>query len=146
MAKKKEKIEQVEQVEETVEEIVKPYTFRRLNATDLLQMSQVIKKIGIDNFANVFVKAYGNFKAENEEQEALQMGMLIFDVLQLFIAKYEDCHKELFNLMAKTSNLSLEELQQLDFDVYLGMLTDFVKKEEFATFSRAVLKSLGMAN
>lgn len=143
-----EKVVEKEIVEEKVEETVekKPYEFRKLNATDLFAMMKLVKKIGINSFSQILTnKALpllsGERKAESE-QDYIDTGALLFDIGQLLIEKIDDCENEIFNILERTSNLSLEELHHLDMDVFVTMIFDFVKKEEFITFSRAVLKSI----
>ena len=128
----------------------KDYEFRRLNATDLFAMMKLIKKIGISSFTDLIspeaVKALTTGKkGETTDDEALAVGTMMFGAVELIIDRLADCEDEVFNLLSRTSNLSLKEVKALDMDVFVKMIFDFVKKEESMSFFNAVIASLKSA-
>lgn len=156
----------IENQENNVEE--KQYQFRKLKATDIGTMTKLIKKIGISKIKDCFKSEeigtlMSNFQKEESETEEseteekeietsdnsliIKAGIeAVTQLVQIVIDSYSDCEPELHKLLSDTSNLSLEEVQDLDFEVFIDMLLDFFRKGEFMGFLKRVLKLLGMAD
>jgi len=127
-------IENIEPV--TVE---KPYTFRPLNATDMMPMFRIIGKIGIDEFSNCFnsdaVQSILKNKGKDTAKITDVVGLKIFlDAANVIINHIPDCEEEIFQLLASVSGLSVKEVKAFDFVTFTRMIIDFVKKEEFKDF------------
>lgn len=139
-AKKKEK-EEITEIEVNTE---KPYEFRRLNATDLFAMVRFIKKFGVNSFSQAFNNYLKSKKADEEAQtedeKALAKGAIAFDIIQIVFERIDECEDEVFKLLERTSNLSLDELHKLEPSVFMEMIVDFIHKEEFADFFMAAAK------
>lgn len=117
------------------------YTFRKLKSTDLFLMIKLVKKLGLENIAEAID---GNaLKAllaagEKTEQDYYVAGKTVIDIVQVIIGRLEYCQKEIYDLLEATSNLSREELENLDIDVFIAMIVEFTRKEEFKQlFTRA---------
>lgn len=138
-------VKETEAVE--VIEAEKPYTFRKLNSTDFFAMVRLIKKIGVHNFK----KIAEDFTAPDgdEQDEIMFYGVginIIFDIADVVFDRVAECEDELYNLLERVSNLSIEEIKNLDMDVFASMIIDFIKKDDFLAFIQAVLKSLNLEN
>ncbi len=140
----------VENIEKT-----KKYTFRKLKACDIGLMTSLIKKIGINKLSNLLksddVKSAISGIQNNKETEDNSIMMLIgatviTELMQIITEGYENYESELHKLLSNTSDLSLEEVQNLDFDDFFEMLFDFFKKEEFMGFLKRVLKLLNITD
>lgn len=130
--------------------MTKEYEFRKLNATDLFVLMKLIKKIGVSSFTDVIspeaMQAFTKGeKGKTTDDEALAVGTMMFGIAELIVEKLADCEDEVFNLLSRTSNLSKAEVKNLDIDVFVKMVFDFVKKEEFMSFFDAVIASLKSA-
>lgn len=129
--------------ENTTMEVVKPYTFRKLCAKDVPLMIKILAKIKLNRFTdllqneNVVKMLSGN----NEENALVSGGTIILDAAQILFEGLGDC-EEIFEMLANISNLSKDEVEALDIDVLMGMIVDFIKKEEFLGFFKAVSKSI----
>ena len=126
-------------------EVVKPYTFKALDATDLFAMLRVVKKIGVENVKKLLrdedvTSGLLTGKAKLTDELYAMVGMIAFDAVGLLIDRLSDCEHELYELLDKTSNLTAQEIKSLDMVTFTEMLFDFVKKEEFVGFLQAVLK------
>ena len=152
--------ETVEAVEEVVGEVVqKPYTFRRLNSTDVFPMFKIISLIGVNEFTSCFEKdAIKNLvnsliksmtKKDVEEQDKEKesesikniVGItLTMDIVNIVLSNLPKCESYIYQLLAQTSDLSEDEIKKLDFAVFFEMVIDFVKKEEFKDFIKVVSK------
>jgi len=155
MIEMNEKINEIEETEEIKE--VKPYKFRRLCAEDIFPMFTIISKIGIKEFKKVFgdnddfKKLIGNtFKknvenanaeTDNAETDIIESGLSIaFDVAGVVTENLPKCENEIFKLLAQTSNLNEKAIRKMDFASFFMMIVDFIKKEEFKDFIKAVSK------
>ncbi len=132
----------------------KAYTFRKLNSTDVFLMISIINKIGVaelkglldkDSISNL-VKAFTSTEKEEEKNTAdviTQVGIsLAFDVATIVLKNLPRCETEIFEMLSNVSDLSVEEIKNLDMDVFFGMIIDFCKKDEFKDFLKVVSKFL----
>ena len=133
-----------EMVAQIVEQAkIKPYTFRKLKAGDIPYATNLLKKLGLNRFINAFKsEAVVNvLKGNGENLDLLAGGAVFLEIAQIILEGAGDC-EELYKLLSVTSNLSVEEVKNLDLDVFFEMVVDFVKKEEFMVFFKAVSKYL----
>ena len=134
-------------------EVKKPYEFRALSANDVFPMFTILNKIGIREFKNIFANvddlkkmiAYAT-KPEDENtpkdvNDILGAGLsLAFDVAGVILNNLPRCENEIFKLLAQTSNLDEKDIRKIDFTMFFEMIIDFIKKEEFKDFIKAVSK------
>ncbi len=125
----------------------KPYEFRKLNATDFFAMVRLIKKIGVHNFKKIAEDFTAPEGDEQDETMLYGVGInIIFDIADVVFDRVAECEDELYTLIERVSNLSIEEIKNLDMDVFASMVIDFIKKDDFMAFIQAVLKSLNWEN
>lgn len=134
--------------QEVVKEIVelakvKPYTFRKLKAGDIPYATNLLKKIGLNKFMNVFQSeaVLNVLNGKKENLDLIAGGAVFLEIAQIILEGAGDC-EELYKLLSVTSNLEVKEVKDLDLDVFFEMVVDFVKKEEFVVFFKAVSKYL----
>ena len=125
----------------------KVYEFRRLQATDVFTMSKILSKIGLNKFSGCFksedIQKLVN-DTQGEDNRAIVVGTEIFlGVLQVVLESLDKCEADIYKLLADTSNLTIEEIKTLDCVIFVDMLTDFFKKEEFLDFFKAASKFAG---
>ena len=134
------------------------YEVRELCAKDIPLMTNVIKAIGINEIKTIFnedtiktaISTYmGKNNAGGEENNtgdkgsalaAMGMSLLpsVFDVAEIILNNLERCQTALNKLLARTSNLSVEKVENLSLVEYSTMIFDFLKKEEFPDFFKVV--------
>lgn len=160
------KIAQVPWHEETTKqepEIMRemPYTMRRLNAGDLVLMTQIVSKIGIKelipciNSPSVLkvVQALGlskpteadaNAEADVKKEvddEIYLVGITVaIQMAEIILKNMAECKRELFTLLANVTGTSYQEIEEMDAEIFMYLLTDFVRKEEFKSFCKAALR------
>lgn len=139
----------IETTATVVEEITteKPYKFRRLAAEDVFPMFKIINKIGIkeiktfiegDGFKDVLKGFSGD---ASNEKEVEKLGLSIFiEIADLLLRNLPKCEEDMFKLLSSTSNLTVEQVRQLDLATFAEMIIEFVKKEEFGDFIKVVSK------
>ena len=127
----------------------KPYEFRALCANDVFPMFTILNKIGIREFKNIFANvddlkkmiAYSTKSEDRDLNDILGAGLsLACDVAGVILNNLPKCENEIFKLLAQTSNLDEKGIRALDFATFFDMIIDFVKKEEFKDFIKAVSK------
>lgn len=127
--------------------VEKVYTFRKLEATDVFPMFKILGKIGINEFADSFGKESVQkmlVSVTNEDgmkNFTTTMGIAVtLEVVNVILGNLPKCEQEIFQMLASTSNLKVEQVKKLDFATFTEMVIDFVKKEEFKDFIKVVSK------
>ena len=147
ITKNEEIMEQAAPVE-AVEE-VKPYTFRRLSSTDVFLMFRIISKIGVNEFTTCFGKqsVINTIKSMTDEEKKSDDGAMIatvsvmLEAANVILGNIGKCEREIYQMLANTSNLTIEEITADGNGVlFLEMVVDFLKKEEFGDFFKVVSK------
>ena len=131
-----------------VEERIKPYTFRKLNSTDLFPMIKLISKIGIDELTDVFegdtIKGIVESVTKKEEtskgQEIIVGVGVALKLVNKIIEHIPSCETEIYTLLSRVSGMEVEDIKLLDLDVFMEMLLDFVMKDEFKDFFKVASK------
>lgn len=62
------------------------------------------------------------------------------EAANIVITNIPKCETDIYNLLSQTSNLSVEEVKNLDMVTFFEMIVDFVKKDEFKDFMKVVSK------
>ena len=128
-----------------MEEETKPYTFRKLSAEDMFLMFRILGKIGFKELKSSFEgdtlqKITSASEIEDTEKKIVAIGVAIgLDAVDLLLNNIPKCENEVFQLLAQTSNIKEKEIRA-DAVLFTEMLVDFVKKEEFPAFFKAVSK------
>ena len=126
-------------------ERIKPYTFRKLSTADIFPTLKLINKLGLkqmksDEGIKRIVAQLTNATARGKiDPSALGLDMFL-EITCLIVDNLPKCEVELYDLLSSTSGMSVEEIKALDMSVFFEMITDFIKKEEFADFFKAVSK------
>lgn len=133
-------------------ETTKPYTFRMLGAPDVFLMFKIIKAIGINEFMaclqgdslksmlNMFMESNGN---EGDQDDVLMFGALagVLEIANVIIGNLPKCEREIYQLLAQTSNLTEDEIKaEGNAVMFVEMVIDFIKKPEFKDFIKVVSK------
>lgn len=139
---------------ETVETEEKQYQLRALCAKDIFPMSKIINKIGIKEFSKAFQsediqKLIQSFQKDaeetaeknTEEDAAILVGVSVaFELVTIILEKLPGCEEDIYGLLASLSGLTKAEVRDLPLDVFMELIVEVVRKEEFANFIKVVLK------
>lgn len=147
------KVTEVNPVEEAVESAVAAqpeplYTFRKLGAPDIFLITRIISKIGInemkacfesDGIKNMILGMFAKEQEEGNESSIISVGVSVtLELANTILANLPKCESEIYQLLAQTSNLTVDEIKAPGNAVmFFEMLIDFIKKEEFKDFFRA---------
>lgn len=121
----------------------KVYTFRKLNSTDMFPMFKIMSKIGITEFAKCFekdtVKELVAGVGDPKKDVSTVVGIAVaLEAANVILGNLPKCEDEIYQMLANTSNLSVEKIKKLDFITFTEMVIDFIKKEEFKDFIKVV--------
>ena len=136
-----------ETVEKTEVVVEKPYTFRKLSSTDMFLMFTIISKIGINEFMaclegpSLKSLAKALVSKEDNKDDLYIMGAVAgaLEIANVIFRNLHKCEKEIYKLLEQTSNMTIEEITaEGNAVLFLEMVMDFLKKEEFPGFIRVV--------
>jgi len=150
----KEKMEMQEAEANTVEaveiaEAEKPYKFRKLSSEDLFLMFKIIGAIGINEFKSCFtslsvLKTVGKMaddEKKNERGAVLAGVSVMLEAGNVILNNIGKCKDDIYKLLVNTSNITIEELKaEGNAVLFMEMLKNFLKKEEFPDFFKVVSK------
>ena len=149
------------EMKETIEapEAVKPYTFRKLGAADIVPMTKIIKNIGLKEF-RTFLEGDGINKimamftpksadetadetATPPDEKSIEAIGLSFglEVAEIVFSNLEKCENDIFTFLASVAKMEVEDVRKLDLATFAEMVIDFFKKEEFKGFFKVVSRS-----
>lgn len=138
-----------EEIMEQEQTETKPYTFRKLSSTDVFLMFKIISKVGINEFATCFGKdsVINTIKKMSEKEKKSDSGAMVatvsvmLEAANVILGNIGKCEKEIYQMLANTSNMTLEEITaEGNGLLFVEMVIDFLKKEEFGDFFKLVSK------
>jgi hypothetical protein len=117
------------------------FEFRKLTAQDVFPMFKILSKIGINEFADVFGKENVQklMAGVSGGNITTMMGISVtLEMANIVLGNLPKCENEIYQMLANTSNLSVEEVKALDIPTFTAMVIAFIKKEEFRDFLQVV--------
>lgn len=120
----------------------KVYEFRKLNATDTFLMFKVLSKMNINEIAKgINADSVKGMIGNPSNADATTVGIAVMmEIVNVILTNLPKCENEIYQLLSRTSNLKVDEIQKMDFATFTDMVIDFVKKDEFKDFIKVVSK------
>lgn len=131
-----------------VNETEKPYTLRDLSAKDVFLMSRIISKLGISKVSECFnaneISGIVNQETGSTTDEiANRVGVnVVLRIADVIISNLSACEQEIYSFLSALSGMSKSDIEKLPMDVFLEMIVDVIKKEEFKDFIKVVSRLL----
>ncbi len=133
---------------EAVQPKEKLYEFRRLTSVDVFPMFTIISKIGINEFTACFnngslqkmISATKSDANAKKDVASLVGISVVLEAVNVILGNLPKCEKEIYAMLAHTSNLDVDALKAMSIADFAEMVIDFVQKEEFADFIKVVSK------
>ena len=125
-------MEEIKEVAETPK-----YILHTPKAPDIFTMANIIGKIGVNKFAGLLqkeeiqslVKDVSKKKSISNDDISMITGIGVFtEIAQIILVGMPVCEDDLYKLLSNTSNLSVEEVKELDGVTFLEMIIDFFKR------------------
>lgn len=113
------------------------YILNTPKAPDIFTMANIIGKIGVNKFSGLLQKdeiqdLAKKIIAKNEiDSKDISMitGIGVFtEIAQIILVGMPLCEDDLYKLLSNTSNLTIEEVKDLDGVTFLEMIIDFFKR------------------
>lgn len=126
----------MEEVKEVVEQTPK-YILHTPKAPDIFTLASIIGKIGVNKFSSILqkdeiqdlVKDVSKKKSINSEDISMITGIGVFtEIAQIILVGMPVCEEDVYKLLSNTSNLTKEEVKELDGVTFLEMIIDFFKR------------------
>lgn len=128
--------------------IDKTYELRELQADDLFVVINIVRKIGINEFEACFqseevkaailnmVKHTDEGADESTNDSAVvSIGVSVaLNIASILLANIGKCKDDIYALLANLSGLKVKDIAKLPAKTFMCMVTDLVKKKEFADF------------
>jgi hypothetical protein len=148
--KELEKNTTIPETAETVEttetiETEKPYTFRRLETSDMFMMFKLLNKIGFKDLKDnesmkqtlfLFMGGTANGKIDVEK-----LGIdIFFEAASVLFEAIPKAESEIYGLLASVAAMKPDDIKKQPPAITFEMIVDFCKKEEFSDFFKVVLK------
>ena len=127
----------MEEIKNEVVEETPKYILHTPKAPDIFTMANIIGKIGVNKFASVFkkeevqtlVKDVSSKKNVSSEDISMIAGIGVFtEIAQIILVGMPLCEEDIYKLLSSTSNLTVEEVKDLDGVTFLEMIIDFFKR------------------
>ncbi len=125
-------------MEEIKNEVATPkYIFSDPKAPDVFIMAGIIGKIGVNKFAGILqkeeiqslVKDVSKKKSISNDDISMITGIGVFtEIAQIILVSMDKCEEDIYKLLSNTSNLTLEEVKDLDGVTFVEMIIDFFKR------------------
>ena len=121
---------------EAVEETPK-YILHTPKATDIFTIASIIGKIGVNKFSSILqkdeiqtlAKDVSKKKSISSDDISMITGIGVFtEIAQIILVGMPLCEKDIYKLLSNTSNLTEEEVKDLDGVTFLEMIIDFFKR------------------
>ena len=148
-------------------QIQRPYKLRKLQAQDIPAFAKIIGKIGIDELISCYgddditelllkLKNRKNVLGEaepdaqrlaGEEAETKAtgdewvMGIAVATrIANKLLQNLDQCMGDVFGLLSRISDMTQEEVAELDLDVFAMMITDVITGNNIVNFIKAAIK------
>lgn len=122
----------------------KNYTFRKLTSQDIFPMVKIISKIGVNELSEVFdsnkIKELADAN-RGQENANFTVGVgVMLEIANKLLENLPKCEKEIYSLLASATDMKVDDIKNLDMDVFLEMVIEFVMKDEFKNFFKVASK------
>lgn len=128
------------------------FTLGKFKATDVFTMATLLSKIGLgkvsdafgrDNIMEILAKNKGKKGDDVAAITGMQVALQIADVV---LANIEKCETEIFKLLSNVSGMTIDEIKDLDAEVFAELIVAVIKMPQFKDFFKAASRLLNTAN
>ena len=128
------------------------YTLGKFKAGDVFTMATLLSKIGLGKMANGFGKdnimqIVNENKGKKKDELAAFTGMqMVLTIAEIILANMDKCEDEIFRLLSSVTGASVDELKELDAEVFVELITDVIQCQQFKDFFKVASRLLNTAN
>lgn len=127
----------------------KAYTLREMTADDVFPMFKIISGIGLNEFKaafetedmKAFMEAVKGGEAEVEKLDKTAIGITIaVNIADVIFSNLPKCQADIYKLLSGLSGMTVKDIAALPMPVFMNMVVDTIKKEEFKDFFGAAAR------
>lgn len=127
----------------------KAYTLREMTADDVFPMVKIISGIGLKEFKAAFeaedvkaaIAAMTGGEAEGEKPDAAAIGITIaVNIANVIFSNLPKCKADIYKLLSGLSGMAVKDIAALPMPVFMNMVVDTIRKEEFRDFFGAAAR------
>lgn len=130
---------------------VKQYTLRPLCAKDVLPMTRIIRKVGLNDIGKAFapeeikkmMESVSDDKKAATKDIAESVGVgVVLKIVDIILENLESAETEIFEFFGNISGMTAEDISKLSMDVFFEMIMNTFQSKEFMGFMKVVSKFL----
>lgn len=124
------------------------YTLGKFKATDVFTMATLLSKVGLGKVADGLgrdniMKIITENKGKKKEDVAAFTGMqMILQIAEIILSNLDKCETEIFKLLSSITNASVEELKELDAEIFAELIIEVVQLQQFKDFFKVASRLL----
>lgn len=124
------------------------YTLGKFKATDVFTMATLLSKIGLGKMADGFgrdnvMKLVAASKGKKGDELTAMTGMgIALQMAEIILGNIDKCQVELFTLLANISGLTIDEIKDMDAEVFAQLIFDVVQLPQFKDFIKVASRFL----
>ena len=120
-----------------MEEVKEKYILQTPKAPDIFTLANIISKIGVNKFSSILkkeeiqalAKDVSKKKSISSDDISMITGIGVFtEIAQIILVGMPLCEDDIYKLLSSTSNLTIDEIKELDGVTFLEMIIDFFKR------------------
>lgn len=137
----------------TEKDNIKHYELRKLTTKDLHPMLKILKQVDLKRLKEAFNEIdFSKLVSEKDTADTETVdktelftkigGTIILEAVPMVLDALDNALEDVNKLLASVAGIELEELENLELDVYFTLVADFLSKEEFVGFIKAASRFL----
>lgn len=119
---------------------------RNLQASDLFGMVRILNGIGLSKIKSAvdfdkIKEARKSMNEENANEIASQVGTdIVLSIVELIVENLPDVESDVYKFIGGVANMKPADVAKLDINVFMDLILDIFKKEEFTDFFKRASK------
>lgn len=127
----------------------KTYTFRKIKGRDIFKLAKFFNKIDRDSLISIFTEnkdlsAIFRDSDMDKGEKLSKIGGVAVELVGLILKNIETLENDVLELLSEFSDLTVEEVGDLELEVFENMIIDFFKNPQIANFTKRMLQRLGL--
>ena len=127
----------------------KAYTFRKIKGRDIFKLAKFFNKIDRDSLISIFTEnkdlsAIFRDSDMDKGEKLSKIGGVAVELVGLILKNIETLENDVLELLSEFSDLTAEEVGDLELEVFENMIIDFFKNPQIADFIKRMLQRLGL--
>lgn len=128
---------------------VKKYNFRKMRGRDIFKLAKFFNKIDRDSLASIFTEnkdisdIFRNDEMDKGEKLS-KIGGVAVELIGVILKNLENLEGDVLELLAEFSDLTAEEVGNLELEDFENMIIDFFKNPQIMDFTKRMSQRLGL--